>query len=191
MARQETVLAVVGMAGSGKSVVANALATERDAETVYFGGVVIEEIERRGLTVNESNEAKVRWELRQNHGMAAMAIVRLPQIMGALKRKGSVMIDGLYSYSEYLFLKEKLDERLVVVAVHAARRVRVERLSSRPVRPLTEQEVFSRDRREIEELEKGGPIALADYHIVNDSTIEVLHSSLLSLNAHLQERLSW
>jgi hypothetical protein len=38
----------------------------------------------------------------------------------------------------------------------------------RPVRPLTPFESHSRDFAEIENLNKGGPIAIADYLIKND-----------------------
>ena len=47
--------------------------------------------------------------------------------------------------------------------------VRKQRLSSREVRPLTPEQVDSRDKAEIENLEKGGPIAKADYFILNNS----------------------
>ena len=54
------VLAVVGLAGTGKSEVVR-LITEKQAFTVvYFGGVVLEEVERRGLEVNQTNERTVR-----------------------------------------------------------------------------------------------------------------------------------
>jgi hypothetical protein len=41
-------------------------------------------------------------------------------------------------------------------------------LARREIRPLTEAESNSRDIAEIENLNKGGPIAIADYLLVND-----------------------
>ena len=43
---------------------------------------------------------------------------------------------------------------------------------------LTVEEASSRDWAEIENLEKGGPIAIADYYVHNDSTIDSLHQQL-------------
>jgi len=43
-----------------------------------------------------------------------------------------------------------------------------------PERPLTHAEAASRDRTEIENTNKGGPIAMADYTISNESSISDL-----------------
>ena len=66
----------------------------------------------------------------------------------------------------------------VVVAVAAPRKVRHERLSVRSIRPLNESEVSAREYAEIENLEKGGPIANADFTLVNDSDTNNLLDSL-------------
>jgi dephospho-CoA kinase len=165
-----TVLAVVGMSGSGKSLVVDYLAEKAGGIMVYFGGVVIEEIEKRGLPVTEENEASVRLELRREFGMAVMAMKSLSKIEEIIAKDRPVIIDGLYSYSEFTFLRKIFGDRLIVVAVHAPRDLRIERLSRRPVRPLTLQEVNIRDKREVEDLEKAQPIALADIHVVNCSS---------------------
>lgn len=172
------VFAVVGMSGSGKTEVVSALARLTGARTVYLGGVVIEEIERRGRKVTEESEAEVRMELRQAHGMEAMAVLRLPQILDAIAGGLPVVVDGLYSYSEYCFLKENLGPRLLVVAVHAPFWLRVQRLRDRPIRPLTVEEVRTRDKREVETMEKGGPIAIADFHILNDGSVSEISNSI-------------
>jgi dephospho-CoA kinase len=43
-------------------------------------------------------------------------------------------------------------------------------MSKRKERPLPEEECIARDKAEIENLEKGGPIAMADYTIINEGT---------------------
>ena len=53
------VVAVVGMCGSGKSV-ATEVFTAAGWPKVYFGGITMEELERRGLPKNEKNEKAVR-----------------------------------------------------------------------------------------------------------------------------------
>ena len=166
------IAAIVGMAGAGKSEVASFL-TSRGMHYVHFGDITNEELMRRGLPVNEANERLVREEMRAVHGMAAYAVLNIGRIEDALK-SGSVVVDGLYSWEEYLRLKERFGDSLLIVAVTASPATRQRRLATRPVRPLTAEEVASRDRAEIEKLNKGGPIAVADITLVNEGTVEAL-----------------
>jgi len=166
------VVAVVGMAGSGKSELSSFLRAH-GLGYVHFGDLTMDELGRRGLSVNEANERLVREDLRAAHGMAAYALLNLPRIESALSH-GHVVVDGLYSWEEYLSLKERYGPRLLVVAVSAAPATRARRLAGRPMRPLTEAELAGRDRAEIERLNKGGPIAMADIMLVNEGTIDDL-----------------
>ncbi len=163
------IAAIVGMPGAGKSEVATFL-TEQGLTYIHFGDVTQDELTRRGLPVNEANERVVREEMRATHGMAAYAILNLTRIAAALGQ-GSVVVDGLYSWEEYLVMKERFGDRLVVVAVTASPATRQLRLATRPVRPLSAAEVIARDRAEIEMLNKGGPIAIADITLVNEGTL--------------------
>jgi hypothetical protein len=45
-------------------------------------------------------------------------------------------------------------------------------------RPLTREQSQSRDHAEIENIEKGGPIAMGEYHVVNATTREELHKQI-------------
>ncbi len=171
-------IAVVGMAGSGKSVVCDAI-EKRGFTKIYFGGITIDEVKRRGLAVSEENEKKIREEFRKKHGMAAYAILSLPKINAALK-KGNMLIDGLYSWSEYVFLKKEFGDKLVVVAVHASPKTRALRLAQRNIRPLSSEELASRDAAEIEHLEKAGPIAVADVVIINEGNKKELAQQIVA-----------
>ena len=166
------VIALVGMCGSGKSVCCEVFQS-RGWEYVYFGGVTMAELEKRGLEKNEANERMVREELRREYGPAAFAILLKPVIREKLAR-GNVCLDGLYSWSEYKILKEELGDVMEVAAVITNRATRYERISRRAVRPLTPAQAQSRDIAEIENMEKGGPIALADYFLMNDGSMEDL-----------------
>lgn len=160
------------MPGSGKSEVARVFAYG-GYHTVRFGDITDEEVKKRGLKLCEENERVVREELRDRYGMAAYAILNLPRIESALKTS-QVVIDGLYSWEEYKYLKDRLGANLKVVAVWSPPALRYQRLSSRPIRPLTVQQAEERDYAEIENVNKGGPIALADFTISNCSTLESL-----------------
>jgi dephospho-CoA kinase len=171
------VLAFVGMPGSGKSTCVEYL-SEKNITSVYFGGVVVDEAKRRYGEANETNEKKVREEMRKQDGMAAIAMRALPKIDELLQEHDIVIADGLYSWSEYKILKDKYGTQLVVIAVAAPRHIRHQRLANRTVRPLTEAEVSAREYAEIENIEKGGPIANADYTVVNDDQPENMHKKL-------------
>src|SRR5574342_69439 len=97
------VVAIVGMTGSGKSEVARVFA-ENGFHRIRFGDITDEEVARRGLKLNEENERRVRELLRKEHGMAAYAKLNLPKIDSAMEQ-WDVVIDGLYSWEEYLVLK--------------------------------------------------------------------------------------
>ncbi len=183
LSRSNHLVALVGMPGSGKSA-AVAYFARKGWQVVYFGSLTIDEIQKRGLKVNEASERNVREELRKKHGMDAYARLLLGRIRETVSA-GPTIIDGLYSWSEYKFLKQQFHDQLCVIAVSAARGIRYERLLRRHVRPLSHEEAESRDFAEIENLEKGGPIAIADYTVVNDRSKEYLHSVLDRLTEDL------
>lgn len=173
------VIALVGMCGSGKSVCCEEF-RNRGWEYVYFGGVTMKELEKRGLERNEVNERSVREELRATYGPAAFAILLKDEISEKLE-KSNVCLDGLYSWSELLVLREALGDRLTVVAIIAERKKRYARIAQRTVRPLTPEQAESRDVAEIEKMEKGGPIAMADLFLFNDGSEADFRSATLAL----------
>jgi dephospho-CoA kinase len=168
------VVAIVGMTGSGKSEVA-AVFSQRGFAVVRFGDITDGEVSRWGLPLTEANERTVREALRREHGMDVYARLSLPKIEASLK-KSNVVVDGLYSWEEYLFLKERFGGKFAVMAVWASPRTRYARLAAREVRPLTAEQAAARDHAEIENLNKGGPIAMADYTIINESSLEEMKS---------------
>ena len=163
------VVAIVGMAGCGKSEVARKF--EKNGFTrIRFGDVTDAEVKKRSLALNEKNERHVRELLRKELGMSAYAQLNLPRIDSSLKHS-DVVIDGLYSWEEYIFLKNHYGKDFSVVAIWSSPRTRYARLTSRSNRQLTAEEAASRDRAEIENVNKGGPIAMADFTIINEYSI--------------------
>ena len=166
------VVSIVGMAGSGKSEVARIFARS-GFKKLRFGDVTDEEIKKRGLKLNEKNERYIRQQLRTEHGMAAYAELNLPRI-DALLESSDVVVDGLYSWEEYTLLKSRYSDDFHVVAVWASPKTRYNRLGKRQIRPLTVKEAAGRDVAELESTNKGGPIAMADFTIINEASLEDL-----------------
>lgn len=179
------IVAIVGMSGSGKSEVAQVF-EEKGFARIRFGDITDKEVQKRGLELNEENERKVREQLRVEHGMAAYAILNIPEIDSALEQS-NVIVDGLYSWEEYKLLKEKYGDDLVIVAVYSSPRTRQQRLLHRQVRPLSPEESSNRDYNEIENLNKGGPIAMADFTLQNQSCMEELRKEAKQITDLLPE----
>lgn len=153
------------MAGSGKST-ARKFLQNKGYEYVYFG-VTEKAIEMYGAATEEF-ERKVRNQMREEHGMAAMAVLAFDNLKKMYDEGKNVVIDNLYSWSEYKFLKEKFGTDFRTIAIHASPEFRYARLAIRNERPRDRETSISRDYAEIEELEKGGPIAMAEFNVINE-----------------------
>jgi len=178
------IIAIVGMAGSGKTTAAEFF-KRRGAKVIRFGDITEEILRERGMEINEENERKIRESIRKEHGMDAYAKLNRDKIDAGLSAGLLVVIDGLYSWEEYLYLKEAYGDKLVVLHVFSSPSTRYSRLASRDVRPLTNKEAWQRDKAEIEKLNKAGPIAMADHTIVNEGTIDELYAMLESFYAQV------
>lgn len=179
------IIAIVGMCGSGKSVASDYL-EGIGFKKVYFGGVTMEKLKEEGMEVNPENEKYMREKLRSELGMAAYAKILLPRIE-EYSKTNDVVLDGLYSWDEYVVLKEKLGNKLTMIAIVANRDLRYERLSKREIRPLTNEEARNRDIAEIENLAKGGPIVIADYYILNNFDKETYINNLKEILKKMEE----
>jgi dephospho-CoA kinase len=61
---------------------------------------------------------------------------------------------------------------LKIISIVCDKKLRYDRLSVREFRPLTNEEAEKRDISEVENIAKAPPIAMADYYILNNGTIE-------------------
>lgn len=181
MRENKKALIFVGMAGAGKTVCVDFLKS-KGLPSAYFGGIVLKEVLDRGLERNEYNEKIVREDLRRKEGEGALAIRILKEVDEYFENNNDlVVIDGLYSWSEYKIFKEVLGENAIVIAIIAPRSVRHKRLAERPVRSYSSADANLRDYNEIEGVDKGGPIANADYYLANDMSKESLINDLKRL----------
>ena len=173
------IVAIVGMCGSGKSVATEILENKLGYKKVYFGGVTMEKLNESHLKITPENEKMMREKLRREYGNGAFAKILLPRIK-ELSASNNVVLDGLYSWEEYTLLKEKLDN-IILVAIVVDKDIRYDRLSKRKIRPLTKEEAIKRDISEIENIAKAGPIAYADYYVINNDDIEKYEERLLEI----------
>ena len=139
------IVAIVGMSGSGKSVITDYLES-LGWKKLYFGGITYKLMEEQGI---ERTEAGTKENIE----------------------KYDIVLDGLYSWYEYKYLIERY-ENLKLICVVTNKNIRYDRVSKRIDRPFDNEAIKYRDISEIENLYKGGPIAYADYYILNNKSKE-------------------
>ncbi len=161
------ILAVVGLAGSGKTEAVNYLTSKTGWPKVYLGDITLDILRQRNLPLTQENEKPVREEIRREHGMGAYAKLSLPKIK-ELFAEGDVIVESMYSWEEYLIFREEFGDNFKVLAIYASPATRTTRMVNRPERPLTKSELEARDFSQIETLHQAGPIARADYTIINE-----------------------
>lgn len=172
------IIAFVGLAGAGKSSAVDYLAA-KGFPKIYFGGIIYQAMEEAGIEITPESQQKFREEIREKEGkdfVVRRVIKQAHDLIDSGQRR--ILFDGLYTWTEYKILKHEFPGELSVVAIVAPRRLRHRRLANRPERPFTLKEANERDWTEIENLEKGGPIAIADHYIMNDGDLDKLHAQL-------------
>ena len=175
------IIAFVGLSGSGKSSAVEHF-TNNGYPKVYLGGIIYEAMNEAGIEITPESQQQFREEIRAKEGkdfVVKRAIEQVHNLINAGKHR--IVLDGLYTWTEYKLLKHEFPGELHVVAIVAPKHLRHHRLANRPKRPFTATEAAERDWSEIENLEKGGPIAIADHYIVNDGNLELLHERITAV----------
>lgn len=179
------IIALVGLAGSGKSS-AVAYYTQRGIPKIYFGGIIYGAMKEAGIAPTWDNQQQFREDIRAREGkdfVVKRVVGELHNLINAGQK--TIVLDGLYTWSEYKILKHEFPGQLTVIAIVTPKHTRYQRMAARPERPMQPHEVDQRDWSEIENLEKGGPIAIADYFVHNDGPREALYRQLDTINHHL------
>lgn len=172
------ILAVVGMSGSGKSVAVDYL-SEKKYPKVYFGGMILREMEKRGIERTADSERAFREKIREEEGsdwVVRQVIMDVKNLIKAGQKR--IILDGVYSWTEYKILKHEFPGLLTFLAIVVPRELRYERVGKRVERPFDKKEIRERDYTEIENLEKGAPIAMADYYVLNDGAKEEMYEKI-------------
>jgi dephospho-CoA kinase len=172
------IIAFVGLAGSGKSSAVDYL-TSKHIPKIYFGGIIYKAMADAGIEVTWESQQQFREEIRRKEGkdfVVKRAIQEARNLINAGQHR--IVLDGLYTWSEYKILKHEFPGEMSVIAIVTPKSERKKRMAHRPERPMSSIEVDERDWAEIENLEKGGPIAVADYFIHNDKDIAWLNQQL-------------
>lgn len=169
-----SIIGIVGLQASGKSVVSS-IFVEKGASRVRMGDVVWNEVERRGLDLNEGNVAEVAQELRDAEGMGAIAKRCVPLIREKGEESDIVVVDGIRGIAEVEVFRKEFGENFFLLSVEASSDIRYNRIKQRGREDdITSFEEFKeKDKRELnwgleEAMDK------TDYKIINEGSIEEL-----------------
>ncbi len=174
MMRRRRLLLITGMAGSGKTTLAELL-KDRGYRVFTMGDVIRHEIRMRNLDPSPENVGKMAEDIRKTGGDAAVAKKCIPLIIGEPNPR--VALDGVRSLDEVYAFEEAFE--VFVVAVHASPETRYSRLKNRGRSddPPNRQVFRERDHRELG-FGMGNAIALSSYVITNENGISDLEKGL-------------
>jgi len=185
MKADKLVIGLVGMPGSGKSLVVEA-AQRRGYTVVVMGDVVREETRKRGLELNPKNVGQVMLELRKAGGNGVIAEKCVPRIQSEESER--VLVDGLRSLHEVDVFKAHFP-KFSLVAVHASPEIRFKRLNHRRRSDDSDEwEVFcERDLRELS-VGLGNAIAMAENIIVNENSRKETNAKVEEVLRRVEEK---
>jgi len=163
------VLAICGLAGSGKTTAIEAI--EDLGGVVTMGDVVRHEAKKRNLEPSGNNIGKIAKELREEGGSAIIAEKCVDLIKN--RKEEVIFVDGVRSISEINIFRKFWKFPIIAIVVDEEKRIKWLFERTRSDDPKSISELQERDKREIEfGLDK--VLKNADYIILNNSTIEDL-----------------
>lgn len=174
--KRKTIIAIVGLPGAGKTDAA-AFFQKKNLVVVHFGKTVNEYVDKKQLPHSEQVHKKIREEIRAKYGYEAMALLNIDKIKNSLNSNPIVVVEGMRSWEEYLYLKKELPKvNLVIVCVYSEKHLRYKRISKR--NNLSEHYGEERDINEIVGLNMGPTIAYADFVIKNNYSHQEFYDKL-------------
>ncbi|MCX7996349.1 MAG: nucleoside monophosphate kinase [Patescibacteria group bacterium] len=173
---KKTIIALVGMPGSGKSEAAKFF-RDKGIDVISFSNVINDYIDAKGLKHTEQTHSKLRREFREKYGPAALAVLNKDLLEKKLQEKNIVCIEGMRSWEEYTFIKKEFPHvRIFIVALYADKKLRHKRISMRKHRSGLYGE--ERDVNELIETNMGPTIAYSDFLIKNNYSLDDLNDKL-------------
>jgi dephospho-CoA kinase len=171
------ILAITGMPGSGKGEAQRIFRELIKAPVVMMSFAVEEDMKRKGITNINANIREYATNLRKERGKGVVAELCFPHI-DKLK-SDFVVVDGVRSPEEVKIFKRKYGNNFLLISLQASPETRFERLKKRgkswDMKSI--DEFRGRDNTELG-WGLGEAIAIADFSITNEGTLDDLKKSL-------------
>lgn len=181
--RDINIISFVGLAGAGKTT-ATDFVREQNIPKISFGDIIRQRMEEADIEPNEENERRFITHLLARGHTQFIEQQTLPHFRRLIEAgQKTIVTDGSSSLEEYRALMREYPGCVTTIAIVAPKHLRYQRLEKRAKHPLTRTEASARDIAETEYEDKAAPIALADYYLINDESVEALQQKI----AHLLE----
>ena len=180
----QTVIGVVGMPASGKTVVAEYLAKKQGAMRIHLGAFIWNWLKNRGVKPSEEAGLMASLYLWAEYGDIPIANWAINQIKNA-KNKKLIIIDSLRTVDEARAFQLRYGGNFHIIAVLASPAVRLKRAQSRArFGSLSKLEFRMRDREELR-LGVGDLIASSNHYIDGNQNIASVKKQADAILKHL------
>jgi len=172
------IIGITGTNGSGKGTVVDYL-VQRGFDHYSARDFIVEEIQRRGLTVDRSAMRDVANDLRKTHSPSYV----IESLYERARQAGKdAVIESIRTIGEADYLKS---HGALLLAVDADRQVRYERIVLRgsatdrvSFEQFCEQEDREMNAQDAWDMNVSGVMLRADSHVVNSGTRDELHAQI-------------
>ncbi len=150
--------------------------TKLNVSSIDMGKIIKKKMEEENVPITKESVREFATKIRESLGFDIVAKLCVPAIEQAISEGKTVVIEDIKGILESKFFRQHFGEKFILVAVHAPPHIRFQRAQSREAgwdqKQMQNREEFDfRDEKELG-WGLGNAVAMADYVIVNDSTIE-------------------
>lgn len=173
-------IGITGTIGAGKGTVVDYLVKNKGFKHFSARGLIVEEIEKRGLVNNRDNMVLVANDLREKYGSGYVAeeLFRRALAMG-----GNAVIESIRTVGEIETLRNK--GKFILLAVDAEAKIRYQRVVKRgsSTDDVTFEKFLADEEKEMNSTDPNKQnlkkcIEMADFRLENNGTIEKLDSKI-------------
>jgi len=174
------IIAFTGMPCSGKSEAVK-IARNMGINVFRIGDMVLEEVKKRGLPIDDKNVGAVADQMRKKFGKDVWAKKTIEEI-SKYKQHNFIIIDGIRNIEEIETFKKNLGKDFILIAIIASDETRRKRFLKRGREDDSKniKDLIERDKRELS-WGLGSVIASADIVISNEGSLESLRNEIKRL----------
>ena len=178
------IIAFTGMPFSGKTEAVK-IVSNMNIDVIRMGDIVWEEVEKKGVKLNDKNVGLIANQMREEFGQNIWAIKTIKKIKSNYK-KSTIIIDGIRNCEEVNTFKRILTNNFTLIAIISSDENRYQRALTRGRKDDSKilNEIKERDKREnswgIKDV-----IKLADNTVSNDGSLKDLRLKIIEIIKNL------